>query len=228
MDRVIEMGAARELVADTALWPLIRDFLWDFAPQVHESRLAGIVGYKPLGENLVSSFRVKKWILSQLDVKPFFHGFPKDDWSRVALLDGAVVEAVVKWLGALVFATPLRMITDGATVRSLKASLPGIYPDVFGFTAYFKGLGDPPASLQGVDAQSIVDSVVEKGCGLLLELLSGAPEHVRERLRLKLPDKPPFNAPAWNVPRERRAGLDVAFARLLKLKFPEAHSLCCS
>ena len=34
-DIVIE--EARELVSNRLLWPLVRDFLWDFAPQIHES-----------------------------------------------------------------------------------------------------------------------------------------------------------------------------------------------
>ena len=33
----ITLDEARELVGDAALWPRMRDFLWDFAPQVHES-----------------------------------------------------------------------------------------------------------------------------------------------------------------------------------------------
>ena len=30
---------ARALVADSALWPKVRDFLWDFAQQIHPSWL---------------------------------------------------------------------------------------------------------------------------------------------------------------------------------------------
>ena len=37
MDVTVE--EARNLVADQALWPRVRDFLWDFAPQVHPSWL---------------------------------------------------------------------------------------------------------------------------------------------------------------------------------------------
>ena len=38
----ITIDEARALVADAALWPRIRDFLWDFAPQVHKSWLEGL------------------------------------------------------------------------------------------------------------------------------------------------------------------------------------------
>ena len=41
-DRMIE--EARELVSNRLLWPLVRDFLWDFSLQVHPS----------WGENLFS------------------------------------------------------------------------------------------------------------------------------------------------------------------------------
>ena len=39
---MIDIGAARALVADTVLWPRVRDFLWDFAPQVHPNWLEGL------------------------------------------------------------------------------------------------------------------------------------------------------------------------------------------
>ena len=34
---MIGIDEARMLVADADLWPRIRDFLWDFAPQIHPS-----------------------------------------------------------------------------------------------------------------------------------------------------------------------------------------------
>ena len=39
MDSLIDIAAARSLVADAALWPRVRDFLWDFAPSIHPSWL---------------------------------------------------------------------------------------------------------------------------------------------------------------------------------------------
>ena len=35
----ITLDEARELVGDAALWPRMRDFLWDFAPSIHVSWL---------------------------------------------------------------------------------------------------------------------------------------------------------------------------------------------
>ena len=35
----ITLDKARELVGDAALWPRVRDFLWDFAPSIHVSWL---------------------------------------------------------------------------------------------------------------------------------------------------------------------------------------------
>ena len=38
----ISIDDARALVADEALWPRMRDFLWDFTPQIHASWLEGL------------------------------------------------------------------------------------------------------------------------------------------------------------------------------------------
>ena len=83
----ITVEGARELVSSQLLWPRVRDFLWDFAPQVHPSWLedAG-----PL-ESLDGSVRAKNFLLGQLGVERCFHAFPKDDGSRLLLLDGATL-----------------------------------------------------------------------------------------------------------------------------------------
>ena len=161
-DIVIE--EARELVSNRLLWPLVRDFLWDFVPSIHESWIGGLevwkfgsldvdkdksfeeTNSKPLNletsklQNLQTSSRVKRYVLDSLGVEPCFHAFPKEDGSRLLLLDGETLESVVKWLGALVCTDVLRRVTNGATVRELKAALPGIYPEVLGYTMYFGSL----------------------------------------------------------------------------------------
>ena len=129
----ITVEGARELVANKALWSRIRDFLWDFAPQVHPSWL-GDLG---LPESLNGSVRAKNFLLAQLGVEPCFHTFPREDGSRLLLLSGATLESVAKWLGALACADALRRVTDGAVVRGLKAALPGVYPEVFRYLPYF-------------------------------------------------------------------------------------------
>ena len=88
----ITLDKARELVANPLLWPRVRDFLWDFAPQVHASWLEGIPGRETMdarreadpspASGPMSSPRVKKFILDSLGVAPCFHAFPKEDASR--------------------------------------------------------------------------------------------------------------------------------------------------
>ena len=144
MDGVISMEDARALVGDAKLWPRVRNFLWDFAPQVHESWL------EPNQLSLRDSPRVKRYILDSLGVEPCFHAFPKEDGSRILLLDGATLESAAKWLGALACAESLRRVTSGEVVRKLKSKLRGIYPEVFGYSAYFGEF----ASRRDAEAQS--------------------------------------------------------------------------
>lgn len=218
----ISMDEARALVADQALWPRVRDFLWDFASQVHESWLGGLVA--PNYQTLLASPRVKRHVLSSLRVTPCFHSFPKGDWSRLLLLDGATLVEIAKWLGAVVCAGDLRRVTDGATVRELKAALPGIYPDVFGYTMYFKGI-----DLAAKDAKSakgrMSEDVVSTGLSIIVSLFASLPEALSSRLEFKLP-KGLCDLCVLCGENERPA-LDAAVKRLLKLKFPEAYKLCC-
>ncbi len=239
MDNVISIDAARALVADAALWPHVRDFLWNFASQVHESWIADIKVSEKVDTSFVShvasSSRVKAWMLEKLGVEPCFHDFPKNDWSRLALLEGATLLEMTKWLGALVCAEHLRMVTDGVSVRGLKGALPGVYPDVFTFTAYFSGLRNMKVASRGDDdTHRLADCVMAAGSEILLSLVSAAPAHVVARMKLKFPKGSPFtslasgNPSTWRGAKDsRRDGLDSDFARLLKLKFPEAYSLCC-
>ena len=212
MDGVITMEDARALVGDAKLWPRVRDFLWDFAPQVHESWL------EPEQLSLRDSPRVKRYILESLGVEPCFHTFPKEDGSRILLLDGATLESAAKWLGALACAESLRRVTSGEVVRELKSKLRGIYPEVFSYTAYFKDLD----SRGGAEARSedIVAEVVANGYGLLFSAFSKLPASVVSRAKFKLPKDLRVSA----SPRE--IDLPVVL-KLFKLKFPEAYKLCC-
>lgn len=213
MDGVIDLARARELVGNAALWPRVRDFLWDFAPQVHASWRNGL---DPL-----DSPRVKRYLLDSLDVEPCFHDFPKEDGSRLLLLDGATLEKVVQWLGALACADELRRVTDGATVRALRTALPGVYPDVFGYTAYF----DFGADFPHAEAQS-AQRISEEGCKMFFSVQSKLSGPLVRRMNLKFPKELCdlcLSAPL----REARIKYSVIL-KLLKLKFPEAYSLCCS
>jgi len=232
MDGVITMEDARSLVGDAKLWPRVRDFLWDFAPQIHMSWLDDFTQRSREAENAetlvhsaisaslreMKSPRVKRYILESLGVEPCFHTFPKEDGSRILLLDGATLESAAKWLGALACAESLRRVTSGEVVRGLKTKLRGIYPEVFGYTAYFKDLD----SRGGAEARSedIVAEVVANGYGLLFSAFSKLPASVVSRAKFKLPKDLRVSA----SPRE--IDLPVVL-KLFKLKFPEAYKLCC-
>ena len=246
----VTIDNARELVADASLWPLVRDFLWDFAPQIHPTWIEGLNGegqgsnaddsnqeqstteelpenetpkrqtFPALVQNLQDSPRVKRFILDSLGVEPCFHAFPKDDWSRLLLLDGATLASIAKWLGALACADALRKVTDGAVVRGLKAGLPGVYPEVFGFAAYFK------SKVESLKVESLnPDLVVSAGWKILSSSLSLLPECLLRRLVLKLPK-------GFGQPDPRLSTFDFRLSTanlqlLLKLRFPEAYNLCC-
>ena len=211
---------ARELVSSQPLWPRVRDFLWDFATQVHPSWLeeAGRL------ESLNGSVRAKNFLLAQLGVEPCFHAFPKDDGSRLLLLDGAALESIAKWLGALACAEQLRRVTDGATVRSLRAVLPGVYPEVFGFAAYFRGLDVwKLGSLE--DMADMAARIKEIGYAVLLATVKDLPEQLRHRLTLKLPRT--FQQSKLPDIQTSKPQLLQLLVKLQKLRFPEAYALCC-
>ena len=215
----ITLDEARELVGDAALWPRMRDFLWDFAPQVHESWMESL----KVEGSTIQSPRVKAYILESLGVEPFFHGFPKDDWSRLALLDGATLIEIAKWLGALACAEELRRVTNGATVRELKTALRGVYPEVFGFTAYFGELKAEKLKVESLTSES----VVMIGMNMLLSMLPENPS-LLFRLKLKLPKTLTEKLSTFNVQTLNIKLPSAKLRLLLKLRYSEAYSLCCS
>ena len=222
MDVTVE--EARELVADQALWPRVRDFLWDFAPQVHESWLEDLFSRRDAevqsGGDMESP-RVRRFVLDSLGVEPCFHAFPKDDGSRLMLLDGDTLMSVAKWLGALACAESLRRVTSGSVVRELKAALPGVYPEVFGYTMYFRDL----AAKNAKDAKT-ADEILAAGLEILASAVTGVSEPLVSRLKFKIPK----NLCDLCVPCGEKETSSIAFPtilKLLKLKFPEAYSLCC-
>lgn len=226
----IDIEKARELVANTVLWPRIRDFLWDFAPQIHESWLDGSV-VKWLGSIHQPphrpSWRIKKFILDSLGVEPLFHDFPKDDNSRLLLLDGATIVEITKWIGALALAGELRKVTSGASVRALKAALPGVYPEVFGYTAYFPENAFQRRDAKTLGAQGTEELVVSTGYGILVSTLAGLPAPLVSRLKFKLPQNLCASAPL-RLEEKPAQKVFSSIYKLLKLKFPEAYSICCS
>ncbi len=219
VDTSIDMETARALVANSVLWGPVRDFLFDFAPQIHPSHLAGEVWLA--GGGVPAAPRLRKYLLERLGVEPCFHSFPADDGSRLALLDSATLLAIAGWLGALACSRQLRRVTGGAAVKALKTGLDGAYPAVFAYAAYFHDF--PELEVAGDDPAGLAAKVVERGCGLLLSLLSDLPAPLASRLRLKLPADLVLPASP-----DKAAASPQTVLLLLKLKFPEAHSLCCS
>ena len=224
----ITMEEARDLVSDQTLWPLVRDFLWNFAPQVHKSWLDGLEVGKSVGlteaqiADLSSTQAFKRFMLAQLGILPCFHAFPKGDWSRLLLIDGLTLESIAKWLGALACADELRRVTAGATVRELKSTLAGVYPEVFGFTMYFKGMGVVAKSVRDHDAPVSGSGIVAVGTRLLSSLFENVPEPIVSRLKFKFPKS------LGGLFGETAPRMDASFViKLLKLKFPEAYKLCC-
>lgn len=223
----ITIDDARALVSDAALWPRIRDFLWDFAPQIHgswletlsEGREGGSVS--SLVSSLSSSPRAKRFILGELHVEPVFHSFPVDDASRLALLDGETLVGVAKWLGALACAEELRRVTDKATVHELKSSFPGVYPEVFSYVAYFPGLDQ---IVKKAKDATVPQKAVASGFALLFTALGQCPAPVVERLKMKLPRD--FHDLCVPCGKKERPAAGSAVRKLVKLKFPEAYSLC--
>lgn len=227
MDCIMDNETARTLVSDPVLWPRMRDFLWDFVPQVHVSWLEGLglesLGVKS-GEGLskpgcVLPSRIKAYILRELGVEPCFYPFPTDDGSRMMLLDSSTLESIARWLGALACSGSLRRVTDGAMVRELRAALPGVYPEVFGYTMYFEGLYGRCAKEANTPGE-----IVSTGLAMLFSLFASLPSPLVLRLKLKLPRRMMDLC-------SRVEGAQVPLKyipKLLKLKFPEAYALCCS
>ena len=214
----ITLDEARKLVSNRLLWPRVRDFLWDFAPQVHESWL------EPNQLSLKDSPRVKRYILDSLGVEPCFHAFPKEDGSRILLLDGATLESVAKWLGALACAESLRRVTSGEIVRELRAKLRGIYPEVFGFSEYFRKLKVENVKCTG--GEDVGEHIVRVGSSLLFALVGQLPKPLRDRLRFKLPKA----LSSGECSDSQLSALNFKLSTLqllLKLRFPEAYKLCC-
>ena len=213
-----DMETARALVSNATLWPRVRAFLWDFAPLIHPSHLED---GRPVAAD--ASPRLKRMALDALGVKPCFHDFPAADASRLLLLDADTFDMLAKWLGAVSNADGLRRVTKGCDVRDLKAALPGIYPEVFTYTAYFRRFSS--GSGAAVSAAS-AEAVVSCGYSQLASLLASLPEQLLLRLKLRLPAYAPLPEAA-DAPDKALVPLDKVLL-VLKLKFPEAYALCSS
>ena len=86
---------------------------------------------------LIGNGRLWTKVKAYLSAGGEFELFPAKDPSRLKLLDKTMRDSIGKWLEALAAAEDWRKVVDGTKVRELKAEYPGIYPDVFRYTAYF-------------------------------------------------------------------------------------------
>ena len=242
MDRTIDMTSARALVASEFLWPRVRAFLWDFAPQIHSSRMDEEKAKSADGAfaratemmrdaSHAVSIRAKRFILNTFGVEPVFHDFPKEDGSRLALLDSNTLEKIAKWIGAIVCEKWLRKITSAKEVRAYKEALPGIYPEVFGYTMYFgaKAEEENKAASQEELEVSGPEDVIFIGYSLLGEKVSKLSAPLVKRFWLKLP-----NFCTGAEAEKRRAKIVKAAHKtinlelLMRLLLPEACRVCYS
>jgi hypothetical protein len=98
----LTLDEARQLVANAALWPKVRDYLARGGERVR---------------------------------------FPQGAKARLELVDGETRARINMWVEALARAEEWKSIVDGGKVRALKAEFPGVYPEVFRYSAYFAKFG---------------------------------------------------------------------------------------
>lgn len=66
-----------------------------------------------------------------------FKRFERGPHARLALVDADTRRCIDLWIKALQHAHEWQAVIDAPTVRSLKETYPGIYPEVFRYTLYF-------------------------------------------------------------------------------------------
>ncbi|MBP5509556.1 MAG: hypothetical protein J6Z49_01410 [Kiritimatiellae bacterium] len=212
MDGELTIQQARELVRDERRWPLVRRFLYGFAALIDDERVVAACGRHAVALREVP--RVAAFVQERLAVRPLFHTFPKDDGSRLLLLPAETFRRLALWLAALADADRLKREIDGGKVRSFRAQLPGVYPEVFRIAPYFHKWRLPETG--GTE-------FTLEGFRLLMTALKRLPGPLLDRQRLRFP----VALEAGFFPLDGEVGLDLVY-RLLELQFPEEHSLCCS
>ena len=148
-----------------------------------------------------------------------FADFSKAGPARIMLLDAATIDKIARWVGVVVYSRQLGAITDGPGVRALKAALPGAYPDVFSFTAYFRNVPAAPKAgeFPRLAPDERVEAVIAAGRSVVLgAVCKDCPAPVLAAFTAKL-------GPAEPVESDSRF-----ISTALKLKFPEAYRLCFS
>jgi len=212
MTQTPDMKDARALVRDERHWPLVREFLFGFAPLADAARVDAACGAGTAARR--GSPRVDAFVCARLGVTPLFHAFPADDGSRLLLLPAQTYLNIGLWLAALARADALRNVISGARVRELKAALPGVYPDVLKVAPYFHKWQLPAAD---------GDDFAVNGLRYLATALKDLPVELlgRQRLRFPVEREGGFNPLDGEVP-------FAEINRLMQIQFPKEYALCCS
>ena len=212
MTQSIDMKDARALVRDERRWPLVRRFLFGFAPLADAARVDAACGDGTAARR--GAPRVDAFVCERLGVTPLFHAFPADDGSRLLLLPAETYQNIGLWLAALARKEELRNVISGARVRELKASLPGVYPDVLKIVPYFHKWQLPAAD---------GDDFAVNGLRYLATALKDLPVELLGRQRLRFP----VEREGGFTPLDGGVSLEEVF-RLMQIQFPKEYALCCS
>ena len=71
--------------------------------------------------------------------------FPAGAKARLKLVDAQTRAKIAMWVEALGRCEEWKSIVDGGKVRALKEAFPGVYPEVFRYSAYFAKFKKPDA-----------------------------------------------------------------------------------
>lgn len=119
---------------------------------------------------------------------PFFHDYPADDGSRLALLDAETRRAVARWLEVIARADELKGVVDGEKVRVLADQYEGAYPEALRFAPYFVRWHLPAAEGERILATAMAKAPAELRDAEPLEGAEVPLEAVMKLLKLKFPE----------------------------------------
>lgn len=119
---------------------------------------------------------------------PFFHDYPADDGSRLALLDAKTRRAIARWLEVVARADELKGVVDGEKVRVLVDRYEGAYPEALRFAPYFDRWHLPAADGERILATAMAKSPTELRDAEPLEGVEVSFEAVLKLLKLKFPE----------------------------------------
>lgn len=222
----------RELVrGDSPLWREISRFLFDFTSLMDAERLRAAVS--PLDSSLLAgegraAVRLRRLVLARHGVEACSHAFPREDGSRIVLLEKSSLWCLAEWLGCLSCAPQLRKVILKSQVTALSSELALGYPAVFRREAYYqRWLERLRASSAELTSSSLWGEVVRgQGLRLLSAILSPLPSPLLIRFRLRFPE----SCSRWLEPLpgwECQAGDVELLETILRHEDKEGWSRCC-